>query len=65
MTHFKLLKDLVEAQILTPLITCSLLTLIFAVVLGKVVCGTRYKVLMMMIGLLLTYNLLYVIGSVA
>ena len=57
-------KVLDEMQILTMLITCSLLTLLVAVVFGKVMCGTRYKVLIWMIVLLLLYNILYVVGTV-
>ena len=54
-----------EALTLAVFIPCSLLTLVFAIVLGRVLCGTQYKVLLWMVVLLLLYNVLYVLGSVA
>ena len=59
------LKVFNEMALLTQLITCSLLTISFSVVLGRVLCGTRYRVLLWMVKLLLLYNVLYVLGSVA
>ena len=58
-------KVLNETLTLAVFIPCSLLTLVFAIVLGRVLCGTRYKVLLWMVVLLLLYNVLYVLGSVA